>query len=281
MMTYLNTECLNLPVLGNTVEVLYSFWKDPPKYLYTEKGIHSHTSPEVHYSIDGTNVIVIENQLVHIHPGDAIIIAPNVIHNPQSLGARANSFSYHIHERAGALEALIPEGKFRLIYGVNLSYMQMIREEFEQKRPGWHEKLKLLFQLCLIDLVRCAGGSIPAPAETMTHHQLGVIIDRYITTNLNVVGSESSKADLARQLNISLRQLERVMQSIFGMSYSEFYNKHRFKMAYRMVHDMNMKAGEVAAFLGYANEANFSRAFKKYYGFSPSKLSLCETSAEP
>ena len=37
---------------------------------------------------------------------------------------------------------------------------------------------------------------------------------------------------------------------------------------------MKMKVKETSEFLGYSDEANFSRAFRNYFGFYPQKLSL-------
>ena len=125
MMTYLDTECLSFVVLENTVDVLYSYWKDPPGHLFTSKGTHTHSSPEVHYAVGDPVDIVIEGKQVHIDPGDAVIIAPDVIHAPCDPRTRTSSFTYDIHERVNGLDALVPQEKYLVVHGVDKVYIRV------------------------------------------------------------------------------------------------------------------------------------------------------------
>lgn len=281
MMTYMNTECLALEILDNKVEILYSYWKNPPEHLFTSKGFHSHGYPEVHYSIDTVKTFVIENETVQIGPGDALLIAPNVIHNPNNHETSGKSFNYNIHQPKNGLEVLVPDSKYRIIRNVNTSYIQSIQEDYRQHLPGYREKLSMLFQLCLIDLAQHADNRIQSVPVPLSYDQYGMLIERYITTQISNANHNpeyiGSKEHLAQDLNLSLRQLERIVKSVFGVSYSDLYKKHKLTLAYQLLKDTNMKIKDVSNFLGYSDEANFSRAFKKYYGFSPVKLSLCET----
>ena len=280
MMPYMNTECMSLVILENRVEILYSYWKNPPEHLNTLKGLHTHGYPEVHYSIDKVKTFMIENESVQINPGEALIIKPDILHNPSNHEGSGKSFNYNIHERKNGLEVLIPEGKYQIIRDVNVSYIQSIQDEYQSHQPGYQEKLRMLFQLCLIDLAQHADNRIQSIPEPMSYHQYGMLIERYITTQISdaslVPELAGSKEKLAQDLHLSLRQLERIVKSVFGMSYSELYNKHKFTLATRLLRDMNMKVKDVSLFLGYSDEANFSRAFINYYGFSPAKLSLYE-----
>lgn len=281
MMDYMNTECLSLEILNNRVEVLYCYWKNPPEHLYTSKGFHSHSYPEVHYSIDKPKDFLIENETVQIDPGDALLIAPNILHSPKNHKTSGKSFNYKIHQPKNGLEVLIPDRKYCIIHNVNTSYIQSILEDYHQHLPGYREKLSMLFQLCLIDLAQHADNRIQSVHVPLSYDQYGMLIERYITTHISNANHNpeciGSKEQLAQELNLSLRQLERIIKSVFGVSYSELYNKHKLALAYQLLQDMNMKVKDVSHFLGYSDEANFSRAFKKFYGFSPVKLSLRET----
>lgn len=286
MMTYMNTECFSLNVLQNQIEILYSYWKNPPEHLYTLKGFHSHGYPEVHYAIDKAETFSVENETVRIEPGSALVIAPNVLHSPNSSETSGRSFNYHLHAPKNGLESLNSkkDEKYSIVRGVNVSYIQSIQVEYRAHLSGYQEKLRMLFQLCLLDLAQCIDNCIQSIHAPMTYDQYGMLIERYISTHLSDADCDpecdGSKEQIARDLNLSLRQLERIMKSTFGLSYSELYNKHKFTLAYQLLRNMNMKVKEVSSFLGYSDEANFSRAFKKYYGFSPVKLSLCEITDE-
>ncbi len=278
MMTYLNTECLSFSLLGNTVDILYSYWKKPPEYLFSPMGAHTHVTPEVHYAVNAETAVVIENRKTVIRPGEALLIAPNVIHHAGDQAGQRRSFNYNIHEKTNGLETLIPSGKTRLLSGVNVTYLQAIETESADRRPGYREKISLLFQLCLVDLVQCTGYRIRTGIRPMSDQQYGFLIERYITTHITESRCEedltASKENLAQELSLSPRQLERVMLGVFGVTYSEMYKMRKFEIAFLLLHDMKMKVKETSEFLGYADEANFSRAFRNYFGFYPQKLSL-------
>lgn len=283
-MDHAHIECLSLTVLENVVDVLYCYWKKPPEYLYTPRGIHTHAFVEAHYTAEASKTVLVEGRNVVVHPGEALLIAPNVLHASGSASCRDMTFVYNLHAPKNGLEALVLGERYRIVQGVNACYIEEIRREFALHLPGYQEKMKMLFQLALIDLARQCGGTVRHSVEPLSNQQYGLLIERYISTSISGVGdadgSSNSKKQLALALNLSLRQLERIVRSMFGMSYRELYNQHKFTLARQLLTDMDVKVKDVASFLGYSDEANFSRAFKNYFGSSPAKMSHCDAKTE-
>jgi AraC-like DNA-binding protein len=54
-------------------------------------------------------------------------------------------------------------------------------------------------------------------------------------------------------------------------SFSEIYNSIRRELANEYVQDSQMSMTEIAYLLGFSEQANFSRAFRRWYGISPSE----------
>ncbi|OEC91453.1 AraC family transcriptional regulator [Acinetobacter sp. YK3] len=75
--------------------------------------------------------------------------------------------------------------------------------------------------------------------------------------------------ELAKCLNISSRTLRRRL-SEEGVSYTALLEQARKRDASRLLNDPNFSVGQVADMLGYNEISNFTRAFKKWTGSSPS-----------
>jgi len=73
----------------------------------------------------------------------------------------------------------------------------------------------------------------------------------------------------AEEIGLSSATLKRKLRGQ-KMSYTEIVANVRFSMAQRMLQESDIPIGELAAELGYEHQANFSRAFKRMSGLSPS-----------
>ncbi|WP_198661671.1 DNA-binding response regulator [Lewinella sp. IMCC34183] len=76
---------------------------------------------------------------------------------------------------------------------------------------------------------------------------------------------------LAEHLGISPRQLYRKLNETSGSTVSEFINRVRMETAGELLGDWQLNISEVAGRVGFTEASNFSRAFRKYYGCSPSR----------
>ncbi len=76
---------------------------------------------------------------------------------------------------------------------------------------------------------------------------------------------------LAKQLRISPRTLQRQLEAQ-GTSHRQLLDDGRRDLARRMIAEAEGSAGEVAYELGYATEAAFYRAFRRWTGMTPSQF---------
>lgn len=75
---------------------------------------------------------------------------------------------------------------------------------------------------------------------------------------------------VASELNISLRTMQRKLGEQ-KTSFSSLYKKIRQDMASEYIKDTQMSMTEIAFLLGFSEQANFSRAYRRWYGTSPSE----------
>ncbi|MBK8175125.1 MAG: AraC family transcriptional regulator ligand-binding domain-containing protein [Rhodospirillales bacterium] len=73
----------------------------------------------------------------------------------------------------------------------------------------------------------------------------------------------------AGAVGFSVRTLQRYL-AVCGESYSHLVDAVRFDVATRLLRDRDAKLIEIACELGYADAANFTRAFRRWTGIAPS-----------
>ena len=77
-----------------------------------------------------------------------------------------------------------------------------------------------------------------------------------------------SLADTARRLGLSPRSLQRRLEA-FGTSFQDLCEEIRIALAKELLTQTTMPMSEVAIRLGFANQANLTRAIKRWFGASP------------
>ena len=95
------------------------------------------------------------------------------------------------------------------------------------------------------------------------------VIDTFIALNFK---SNSLKEELAKSLNVSPRQLHRIITEKYGKNYREKLIEMRVKIATGLLSSSEKSVAEISEFLGYSSPANFSTFFKKATGKTPSQL---------
>lgn len=83
---------------------------------------------------------------------------------------------------------------------------------------------------------------------------------------------EASIAALAREARTSANTLQRLFRSAYGTSVQHFVRARRLERARRAMEQEGASIGEAAFLAGYGSPANFSTAFKRHFGLSPSDL---------
>lgn len=79
---------------------------------------------------------------------------------------------------------------------------------------------------------------------------------------------------LATEVGLSWVHLYRKMKSLTGESPKAYINKVRLQKAYQLLEHGNHKPAEVAVMVGYYDVKYFGKSFKKFFGESPSQVSL-------
>jgi AraC family carnitine catabolism transcriptional activator len=105
-----------------------------------------------------------------------------------------------------------------------------------------------------------------APAELSHHdtiHRARALMQAYIDDPLPC-------EDLARRLNISLRQLERRFKQALGRTVHAEYRLVRVERAHQYLQQTGMSVAEVAALTGFSSAEYFSKVYRRAFDTLPS-----------
>jgi len=84
-------------------------------------------------------------------------------------------------------------------------------------------------------------------------------------------GGKVDEEGIASSINVSQRSLQRKLRKQ-GISFSQLLENTRRELSLQYVRDPQYSLHEVSFLLGFAEPGNFSRAFKRWYGQSPSRF---------
>lgn len=76
-------------------------------------------------------------------------------------------------------------------------------------------------------------------------------------------------SDIAEKFFISYSHLSKMFHETYGVSFQEYLISKRMVYSEQLLQCPTMNLQEISEAVGYNNVFNFSRAFKKYYGVSP------------
>jgi transcriptional regulator GlxA family with amidase domain len=77
--------------------------------------------------------------------------------------------------------------------------------------------------------------------------------------------------DVARRVATSPRQLQRIFADVAGVGFRSYLTRLRMSSAAALLASTDLPVKEIARRVGYGDASQFSKAFKRAYGISPSK----------
>ena len=187
----------------------------------------------------------------------------------KSKDAKLNSFLQALHVQ----KPLLLENAR---YGEIFQLLQRIRHIAAGAETDDVVACQWLKALCmeLVLLIGKAAEENRDARENTVFHAAGVDSDRYIMDqffNHNYHGN-SNMEDLARELNMSVRQTGRVLQKTYGKGFREKMNECRLAVALDLLRNTAKPMAEISDILGYGEPANFSCFIKRRTGKTPAQI---------
>lgn len=228
---------------------------------------HCHADYELHLLLDGTCSVHIENNTYALKSGDALLIAPGQYHQPLQISGDFQRLCLSFSVSPGELSQAIAEatGSCRVLPMDFRESAVGILRELSSASPFCSTLLHGYLEQLLVYLLR---GLQIAPRSSYciadAHWRTGVI-DDYFETHI----TDCSEAELAQLLHLSTRQLSRVLQRDYGMSFRQKRTGARMDYAGFLLRTTEQSISQICTSIGYQSEAVFYRNFKEHFGTPP------------
>ena len=240
---------------------------------------HFHSFYELFAVVTGNMHIMIENQDFFLTSGDICIIPPNTPHfvyedkDSFRIGFR---FSY---SSSGNFSNSCYLSRFQRSYG-------KLKTVFITKDPSIYENylcvaariLKsdhsnyVINELLFYAINQISNTILHEPAVSETTQNSDSLRTIYIEDFINHNYYANTRIeDLANTLNLSVRQTERVVSRLFGISFTKLVLKKRLSIAKFLLQKTPYSIEEIAFQTGFYDKSHFCHKFTYYYDITPVK----------
>ena len=234
---------------------------------------HCNAEYELHILLKGKIRVEVEQTHLLLEACQGILILPGQYHAPLEVCEAPEHFVLSFTLQSGALaEALQREISGFRVFTLSTDMLQeclAIWQECNIPSAYRNEKIHALLTSLMISVLRKLNLS-PAVTPTPSTSEIdrADIIDNFFDEQLkDRLGAEH----LAKQLYLSERQLNRVIYRLYGMTFQEKMTKAKMDRAAWLLRTTDKKIDEIAEDVGYASEAAFYVAFRKYFQITPQK----------
>ena len=234
-------------------------------------GRHCNADFEVHIMMSGSCTLEVGNQDINFQTSRAMLIAPGTFHGPHNLSDNFERFCFSFmptqqdfvqqltdQVRTVSICALPPEA---------IAICKLILGELKENLPYTEDAIRAFFTQLLVIIFRRTHLEFfrhTTPVNTATWRT--TIIDQFFSPWPNAFGTED---ELAAMLNLSRRQLNRVLLQNYGMGYRQKMLRARMEYAGNLLRTTDYKVGQIGELVGYTAESSFYKAFQSYYHMTP------------
>lgn len=241
-------------------------------------GVHKHSFFELHFCLNGSCEYQVKDRRYTIMPGEMIFLRAKEIHSLISktedfskvaLGfdiiSRDDNLSTTIYELLSRRPSFI-ENKTDKI--ADLFYC--ILEECAARKTGYIEAIQAELLLIILQCARMAeNGSEHQPTFVQRIDRRVAEINAYIEEHMQ---ERITCTEIAKNIHLSTRQLNRVVQNEFGMPVSAYIDRLKCEHAKNLLLHSDMPISLIAISTGFASEFSFSKFFKRVEGMAPSQF---------
>ncbi|MBE7026976.1 MAG: helix-turn-helix domain-containing protein [Ruminococcaceae bacterium] len=250
---------------------------EPPRIPWVVEK-HSHNSYEMHFITKGKGTLLLDNERYELEKGIFYITGPSVFHsqisddnNPMEeygINITIRQIKDDIASDVDALLKKICENPFFIAsddFGA-AAWCGCILEDILNVEAAADECIKALTTALLISVGRKISGAHTKIRKTNNNRpNMMRVLDlclRKFTTNI-------SASEVASSMFISRRHLSRIMNEVYGMSFSKKIASMRVSYAKELLKSSTLSIQQIAEKSGFSSSQIFCKTFKKITGITP------------
>ena len=231
---------------------------------------HCHAQYEMHILLRGSGGVEVNDQKADLHQGQGVLFVPGEYHHPKAAEGNIYRFSLSFMPKtqplADALSKNVPTSR---VFDADNRFMQICTEIFQEFATGNSYKQSLLTILA-VKLLRLLGveQKPESGGDVLPEFRQISLIDEFFE---NHYARKDGEKDLARMLNISRRQLIRVLDKNYGMTYRQKLICARMDRAAWLLRNKALPISQIAGLVGYTSDSSFYQAFLRHFHVTPSR----------
>jgi len=246
---------------------------------------HVHKQVELLYIIKGGLDVYVEQQRFDLRDHDVVLIGPNQLHRDHAHKAEYIVFQFDCSQYADATtlpyfsmftEPNAALSRLNYIFAENprardevVRCIMDIFTEMNDKAYGYELAVSSYIRRLLQTLLRYDSRHL-LTMRAADIARLKPVLD-YIETNL---ASKISVTDACKMVNISYSHFVTYFKKVVGMSFVDYVNYRKIKMAERILLLEDRNVEEVGNIVGMENRGHFYRIFRKFNQCSPREFRL-------
>lgn len=237
---------------------------------------HCHPTFELHLILSGKCQVEAEKQTFALERGQALLVPPGIYHRPLSYSPDFSRFTLTLSPAPvlrHRLFSLFPDCTCFPITEETTALCRELLLENAGEKPYKAERQQTLSAMLTIDLLRQlqvpdtqADKCLPA-----TDLERFALIDDFFEKHF---ADDLGEEDLARSLHLSKRQLARVLEKHYGMTFRQKMLGARMDRAAWLLRNTENTVSHIAGAVGYNSESSFFQVFRRYFGLTPQKYRL-------
>ncbi|MCC8065511.1 MAG: AraC family transcriptional regulator [Clostridiales bacterium] len=233
--------------------------------------LHLHQYIELVHVVKGLLEMQVGNAKYSIHPGDFVIIFPNIPHSYHTLSMAAETQLNIINCYVDLLPLLKPQLMTKHPTSPKLSSDQIhedvlyAEKKLYELRPQEND-MALIGSLLSLILCRLFSELTledykEQPPQDITGGVIAYIADHYL--------EEITLSSVANHFGIGKYALSRIFSNVLGCSFISYVNTLRIDYAVMLLMNTDMNITRIAVESGFNNQQTFNRVFKKLHGCTP------------
>jgi AraC-like DNA-binding protein len=240
---------------------------------------HMHSFYELHYIIGGKGTLVMNNIEYPLEKNHLFLIGPKQ-HHAQITNSEHFMEEFHFsfeisqarEQQENSMCKLFKEIDFWIgkdVHGIDKLF-EALEDEVATREIGYVLSIQTLLSQILIALARNQSNIIPEnrlPTNTPDEKRMSLLDEAFLYSYKNI-----TIKSIAKLLNLSTRQVQRLIKEKYGISFLEMRTQSRLNAAANMlVSYQNNSIQKIAENVGFTDCVYFSSKFKEHFGIRPSE----------
>lgn len=242
--------------------------------------LHMHPHYELFFIEQGSLRVLFENEEKLLKANDLIIIPPNIEHLTLLTDESSHRINLKFHIRKNTINLDVSfwnllNAAFLYPYVLLQNYAPfkeplknlyqcLLRQDTLHESLYFHEFLVRFLHVAPVLVNKAPVKPLRLESDIMRYHTVSSIINGEFNNNITL-------EYIAKALNLSVRQTNRIILNCYGMTFSELILENKMRYAAMLLESTSASIAEIARQVGYSSTKGFYHSFKKKFRMLPSE----------